>query len=79
MIDSSDLDKKVETLATKPELKANQDSIVKLQAFDSSYFCWKSHFEDDWTSKHWMFNPVFKYIFFKKNAYIDPISVLFSF
>ena len=42
---------KVATLATKAELKAEQDKIIKLQAFDSSYFCGKSHFEDDGTEK----------------------------
>ena len=46
-INSSDLDQKITTLKTKAELKAEQDKIVKLQAFDSSYFCGKSHFEDD--------------------------------
>ena len=30
-------------LATKAELKEEQDKIIKLQAFDSSYFCGKSH------------------------------------
>ena len=48
-IDSSDLDKKVATLATKAKLKQEQDKTVKLQAFNSSYFCDKSHFQDDWT------------------------------
>ena len=38
LIDKSDLDKKIATLATKSELKKEQDNIVKLQAFDSSYF-----------------------------------------
>ena len=46
-INSSDLDQKITTLKTKAELKAEQDKIVKLQAFDSSYFCGKSYFEDD--------------------------------
>ena len=46
-INSFDLDQKITTLKTKAELKAEQDKIVKLQAFDSSYFCGKSHFEDD--------------------------------
>ena len=36
-------------LAGKAELKAEQDKIVKLQAFDSSHFLGKSHFEDDGT------------------------------
>ena len=46
-INSSDLDQKITTLKTKAELKDEQDKIVKLQAFDSSYFCGKSNFEDD--------------------------------
>ena len=44
--------KKVATLATKSELKADQDKIIKLQAFDSSYFCDKNHFEDDGTQNY---------------------------
>ena len=39
------LDKKRAALATKAELKANQDKIVKLQAFDSSYFRGRNDFE----------------------------------
>ena len=35
------------TLATKAKLKAEQNKIAKLQAFDSSYFRVKNHFEDD--------------------------------
>ena len=37
-INNSDLDKKVATLATKAELKAEQDKIIKLQAFNLSHF-----------------------------------------
>ena len=37
-INNSDLNKKVATLATKAELKAEPDIIVKLQAFDSNYY-----------------------------------------
>ena len=48
-IDNSDLDKRITTLATKAELKAKQDKIVKIQAFDSIYFRGKSHFEGDRT------------------------------
>ena len=33
----------------KTEVKAEQDKTVKLQAFDSTYFRGKSHFEDDET------------------------------
>ena len=37
---NSNLDK-----TTKAESKTNKDKIVKLQAFDSSYFREKSHFK----------------------------------
>ena len=46
-IDTSDLDKKIATLAAKVELKADQDKIVKLQAFDSTCFRCKNNFKDD--------------------------------
>ena len=35
---------KLTTLATKAELKAEQNKITKLQTFDSSYFRGNSHF-----------------------------------
>ena len=37
-INNADLDRKVAALATKAELKAEQGKIIRLQAFDSSYF-----------------------------------------
>ena len=43
---NSNLKKKVPILAKKEELKADQD---KVKAFDSSYFCSKSNFEDGCT------------------------------
>ena len=46
-INDYDLDKKIAISATKTELKKEQDKIIKLQAFDSSYFSGKSHFEND--------------------------------
>ena len=49
LINNDNLDKKVATLATKVELKAEKDKTIKLQAFDSSYFRGKSHFENDRT------------------------------
>ena len=42
-----DLKTKFVTLATKAELKAEQDKIVKLQSFDSNHFCSKSQFKDN--------------------------------
>ena len=54
-IDNSNLDKKIAALTTKAELKAEKDKIVKLQAFDSSYFRYKSHFEYDGTENYLVF------------------------
>ena len=36
-------------LAIKAESKAEQNNIMKRKAFNSNYFCSKSHFEDDGT------------------------------
>ena len=73
-MNNADLDKKVATLATKAELKlkAEQDEIIKLQAFDSSYFHGKSHFENDETEKYLVFQPMYRY--FKKIGDTDHIS-----
>ena len=54
----SDLNKKVPTLGTKAELKAEQNKITKLEAFDSNYFRVKSHFEDDGTQNYLVFPPM---------------------
>ena len=51
-MDNTNFGKKIATLAKKAELKAEQDEIVKLQAFRSSYFLGKSHFEDDYTQHY---------------------------
>ena len=37
---------KVVTVAANAQLKAEQDKMLKLRVFDSSYFPGKSHFED---------------------------------
>ena len=58
-INNADLDKKVVTLATKSELKAEQEKMIKLQEFDSSYFGGKSHFEDDDTQNYLVFQPMY--------------------
>ena len=54
------MNKKVATLGTKAELKAEKDKIIKLQASDSSYFCGKNHFEDDGTQNYLIFQPVYR-------------------
>ena len=60
-INNGDLDKKkVSTLATKAKLKPEQDKIIKLQAFDSSYFRGKSHFQDDDIQNYLVLQPMYR-------------------
>ena len=63
--------KKVATLATKADLNAEQDKVTKLQAFDSSYFRGKSHFEDDGIQNYLVFQPMYRY--FKEIGNTDRI------
>ena len=67
------MDKKVATLATKAESKAEQGKLIKLQAFDSNYFCGKSHFEGDDTQNYLVFQPMYRY--FKNIDNSDRISL----
>ena len=55
-IDNSDLDRNLVKLATKAELKAEQDKIVKIQTFDSSYFRRKCHFYNDGMQSYLVFS-----------------------
>ena len=71
-IGSSILNKKVATLATKAELKAEQDKITKLEAFDSSYFRGQSHFEDNGSQNYLVFQPMDRY--FENFVHIYYIS-----
>ena len=58
VVDNSELKKKIEKLATKAELKNEQDKITKSKAFDLSYIRGKSHFEDDVTQNYLVFKSV---------------------
>ena len=60
----SDLDKKLTILAREGDFKAEEIKIMKIQGFDSSYFCGKSHFEDNSMQNYLVFQSVQKY--FKK-------------
>ena len=72
-ISNAKLNKKVATLASKAELKAEKDKLIKLQAFDSSYFRGKSYFVDnDGTQNYLVFQSMYKY--FKKISNTDYIS-----
>ena len=46
-INDSDLNKKIETLATKAELNGEQDKLVKLETYDLNYFLGKIFVGDD--------------------------------
>ena len=52
----------IKALATKADLKAEKDEIVKLRAFDSICFHGNSHFENDGTHNCLVFLPIFKNI-----------------
>ena len=46
-MNNSNLNNKITTLATKAELKPEQDKIIKLKTHDLSYFLDKNIFGDD--------------------------------
>ena len=62
MVNESNLNDKIKektkTLATKAELKTEQDKIVKLQIYDSSLFISKSYFNNDTALLYLIFEPV---------------------
>ena len=61
-IGNADLDQMVATLEAKAKLKEEQEKIVKLQAFDSSFFCGKSYFEDGDTQNYLVFQSMCRYL-----------------
>ena len=64
------LNKKINSNETKHLLAENK--FKKLQAFDSSYFRDKNHFDDDGTQNYRVFQPINRY--FKKIASTEIIS-----
>ena len=59
LIKNFDLNKKLATSATKAELKAEQDKIVKMQTHDLSYFPETKVFGDDDFQKMFVYQPTF--------------------
>ena len=53
--------KELGILATKAELKIEQDKMTKLQAFDSSHFRGKINFEDNDTQNYLVFQPMYRH------------------
>ena len=64
-----DLNRKKATLATKAQLKAEQEKIKKLEAFDSSSSSIKSDFEDGGTQNYLVFQSMSRYIIKIVNTY----------
>ena len=71
LVNESDLNEKIKTLATKEEikalvtkaeLKAEQDKIVKLQTYDLSLFIGKRYFNNDGAQLYLIFQPIYKTI-----------------
>ena len=69
LVNESDIDEKIKTLAskeetkalvTKAELKAEQDKIVKLQTYDLSPFIGQSYFNIDESLNYLIFQPTYK-------------------
>ena len=58
-ISNSDLDNKIKVLATKAELKAEQDKIAKLQPYDLSLFM--GYFVNDGTQNYLTFRRLYYY------------------
>ena len=70
LVKISDLNTKLPTLATKADLKAEQDKIVQLQAFDSSIFHVKNVFGDMFT-----YQPTFNTLELKKTRELIMYSL----
>lgn len=60
-ISNSGLDKKIATVATKGELKAEEGNLTKLQALISNYFYVKSNFKVNETQKNLVFQIIYRY------------------
>ena len=57
----------MKTLATKVELKAEQDEIVKLETHDLSYLLGKNFFGDDGSQNMFIYQPKLSTLELKKD------------
>ena len=58
--------KEIKTLATKAELKAEQDKIVKLKTHDLSYILGKNFLGDDGSQNMFVYQPTLSTLELKK-------------
>ena len=66
-----DLNKQIGTLATKAELKPEQDKILKLQTHDLSYFLGKNFFGDDGSQNMFVCQPIFSLLQLQRDKGTD--------
>ena len=71
---NSDLNKKLETLPTKAELKAEQDELVKLQTHNLSYFLGKKFFDDDGFQNLFVYQPTLDILELKQDKGIGYVT-----
>ena len=69
LVKNFDLRTKLATLATKAELKADQDKILKLQTHGLSYFLDKNCFGDDGFRNTFVYQPTLDTLELKKQGY----------
>ena len=66
LITKTDFDAKISSLNKKTTLNKSKNLLAenelnKLKSFDSSYFIGKSHFGEDGTQNHLVFQPIKRY------------------
>ena len=72
-INNSDLENMIKTIATKAEIKAEQDKILKLGTYNLSYFPGKKIFRDDSSPNKFVYQPTFKMLQLQKDKGVDYI------
>ena len=73
LVKNSGLSTKLATLATKAEIKAEQDKIVKLKTFDLSYFLDIFFLSDDGSQNMFVYQPTLNTLKLKEGKGTDHI------
>ena len=58
-------------LAAKPELKAEQNKIVKLKTYDLTYFLGKNIFSDQGSQNMFVYQPTYNTLELREDKGID--------
>ena len=75
LVDKPGLNTKLTTIATKAELKAEQDKTIKLQTYDLSYFLGRNSFGDNSFQNTFVYQPKFNTLELKKTRALIMLSV----